>query len=180
MGKTFVSTPLQPSNTSVPFSHCQVSDDASFDWLAPEAAVRSATSHLSRLAAARISPPVSPDQPLRVLELGCGTSRLAVELAAAAPTWHVVAVDFSRAAIEACRERYGSQHNLKWRIMDARALRLPPDSFDAVVEKGTLDAMLLGRSGGQGAVRTALDEAHRILKPGGVLLHYTDEAPEAR
>jgi len=140
--------------------------------------VRSATEHLSRLAAQRAAPPVSAAHPLRILELGCGTSRLATELAAAAPHWHVVAVDFSRAAIEACRERYGSRENLKWRIMDARALRLPPDSFDAVVEKGTLDAMLLGRSGGKSAVRTALDEVHRILRPGGVLLHYTDESPE--
>lgn len=44
------------------------------------------------------------------------------------------------------RARYAHCPGLRWAVMDARDLRFPDGSFDVVLEKGVLDAMVAGEA----------------------------------
>lgn len=99
---------------------------------------------------------------LEVLELAAGTGLVTRELARTAR--RVVATDLSQPMLAVLRGRLGAQGatNVEVRAADATALDFPEGSFDAVVM-----ANLLHLLPGPGA---ALREAHRVLRPGGLLL----------
>jgi len=95
----------------------------------------------------------------------------------------LTATDYSEFAIERQRdlligefdENYVEQRPTMLRQMDAR--KMPTrwtHKFDAIVEKGALDAIYL--SGG-GNVERAANEFERILKPGGVLISVSGVVP---
>jgi len=76
----------------------------------------------------------------KVLMLGCGNSNLTLEM------YHdgwkdIVNVDYSPLVIETMSTRYQDYPELLWECMDARSLTFPENYFDAVVDKGLLDAM---------------------------------------
>lgn len=56
----------------------------------------------------------------------------------------MTSVDYSSVVVAAMRARYAHVPKLRWETMDARALGFPDGSFDVVLEKGTLDALLAG------------------------------------
>jgi hypothetical protein len=56
----------------------------------------------------------------------------------------VTSVDYSPVVVAAMQVRYAHVPSLRWETMDVRALDFPSGSFDVVLEKGTLDAMLAG------------------------------------
>jgi ubiquinone/menaquinone biosynthesis C-methylase UbiE len=98
-----------------------------------------------------------------VLEVGCGTGRFTFEFARAGH--RVMAVDYSAAMLEKCRERQTSEaggENVTFR--EASIFELPFDdaSFDAVVCVHVLMHL-------PDHVR-AIDELLRVLKPGGRLV----------
>lgn len=105
--------------------------------------------------------------PLQVLDLGCGTSRCAFDLAVLGH--HVTGVDFSPAAVEAsirCLSAHDtSPGSVTFVLGDCTALTFEDASFDAVIDKATLDS--LDCVGGSEA---AISEAWRVLRPGGRLL----------
>lgn len=74
---------------------------------------------------------------------GCGNSALSYELFLGGFP-NVTSVDYSPVVVTAMRARYAHVPSLRWETMDARALDFPRDSFDVVLEKGTLDALLAG------------------------------------
>eukprot|EP00932_Pfiesteria_piscicida_P020600 SRR837773.74.p3 GENE.SRR837773.74~~SRR837773.74.p3 ORF type:complete len:171 (-),score=62.08 SRR837773.74:10-471(-) len=86
---------------------------------------------------------------------------------AAAGFASVVHVDGSGELIAALAQRDPA---LDFRAVDARALGFANATFDLVVEKGLLDALMLGSRAD--AVQ-ALLELHRVLRPGGRLLSVT-------
>ena len=101
----------------------------------------------------------------RVLDICCGNSELAQILGACCG--HVVAVDWSHSVIEEMIAA-GGQRNVEYRQGDVRELPkdlVPDASFDAVVSKAGLDAMM-DLDGGLG-VESAVREACRALRPGG-------------
>ena len=67
--------------------------------------------------------------------------------------------------------------NIELYAMDARKLPDPEwnDRFDAIVEKGTLDAIYLS---GDGNVELAVASLYRVLKPGGIMLSVSGVVPE--
>lgn len=94
---------------------------------------------------------------LAVLDLGCGTGRHALWLAAAGAT--VTAVDFSEGMLVEARRKKGADA-VQWRVHDLDApLPFPAEAFDRVVSGLVLEH--LRDPGGFFA------EAHRVLRAGG-------------
>lgn len=108
-----------------------------------------------------------PKQGLDVLMVGCGNSSLSAEMHEAGYK-RIVNIDISSAAVKKMEERF---HNLgmEWREMDATAMTFEDNCFDLAVDKGTLDAMMVG-SEASIPVSAMTSEIWRTLRPGGVLI----------
>lgn len=92
----------------------------------------------------------------RVLDVGCGTGKLAARLSRRATT--VDAIDISPTMIAAARERRAS--NVNWRLGDVSTDPLPPATYDAVVSLMTLHHLPLAPT-----LATLAD----AVRPGGKL-----------
>ncbi|XP_075426200.1 citrate synthase-lysine N-methyltransferase CSKMT, mitochondrial isoform X2 [Ascaphus truei] len=126
--------------------------------------------------------------PLRVLDLGCGTSDVGLGLFRDSPHPLLVScVDRSVPAVLAmCSHlsegppvtpRHPDSH-LEYTHGDVTDLRgFASASVGLVLDKGTLDALLRT---GTGEARMMLQESLRVLQPGGKLVQLTDEDPDAR
>jgi len=99
------------------------------------------------------------DPPRSLLDLGCGTGRLATRIAGALPGCRVVGCDFSHGMLRHAHERWAAG---SWVQGDALALPFPDASFEAVTSTEAFhwfpDQV------------AALRELFRILTPGGRLL----------
>jgi len=149
---------------SVAFWDARYAVDASeFEWYAAPAAA-AALAALERVA------PAGRGRRPSVLDLGCGTSRLPADAAAAG--YLVLAVDVSSIAVHAAaassREENASRGSRPdFLVADATRLPLRPARFDAVLDKGTADALDCG--GDEGAARL-LGEAARASRVGGAVV----------
>lgn len=56
----------------------------------------------------------------------------------------MTSIDYSSVVVAAMQARYAHVPSLRWETMDVRALGFSSASFDVVLEKGTLDALLAG------------------------------------
>lgn len=100
----------------------------------------------------------------RVLDVGAGTGETALLAAErVGPTGSVLATDIAAPMLDVAAEalRRAGLSNVETRLMDARDLDLPSESFDAVISR--LAIMLIPDR------QRALAEMHRVLKPGGRL-----------
>mmetsp|Transcript_120914 Transcript_120914/g.269869 ORF Transcript_120914/g.269869 Transcript_120914/m.269869 type:complete len:402 (+) Transcript_120914:157-1362(+) len=100
---------------------------------------------------------------LRLCELGCGSSTLAVALAR--EDLDVVGVDFSQEVINQMQQRHPE---LEWRCCDALQLleEFEAGSFDCVVAKTLLDCFLT-RQDAQAHIRRLLEQVRGVLKDHG-------------
>jgi len=119
-----------------------------------------------------------PSSARALLVIGCGNSTLSEDMHA--DGYHrVVSIDNSSSVIDDMCHRHGRvadinpQHGAAteggtvYSVMDATALAFDGETFDGVVDKGTLDAVLAGCD--QAAVDSANKigrEAMRVLRPG--------------
>jgi SAM-dependent methyltransferase len=95
---------------------------------------------------------------VRVLEYGCGTGSLALELGRRGAD--VMGVDISPVAITSARRRARRAGlDISFEEMDAESLDLPDQSFDIVCGSGILHHLEFG---------AAADEIARVLTPDGV------------
>lgn len=130
--------------------------------------------------------------PLRVLDVGCGTSSLCTGLYSRSPyPVDVLGVDFSPVAVahmySLLQGGQGQAHlfpghpasRLNFMQADAQNLRSVANSssFQLVLDKGTWDAVARGSL--SGAYRV-LSECLRILSPQGTLIQFSDEDPDVR
>ncbi|XP_021570539.1 endothelin-converting enzyme 2 isoform X1 [Carlito syrichta] len=105
-------------------------DSAPYEWFGDFASFRSI-----------LEPELRPKD--RILVLGCGNSALSYELFLGGFP-DVTSVDYSSVVVATMRARYAHVPKLRWETMDVRMLDFPSSSFDVVLEKGTLDALLAG------------------------------------
>ncbi|KAM7484919.1 hypothetical protein LguiA_000928 [Lonicera macranthoides] len=92
----------------------------------------------------------------------------------------VVNIDISSVVIEAMRKKYSNRPQLKYIEMDVRDMSaFQTGSFDAIVDKGTLDSLLCGHNSQQNAAKM-LQEVSRVLKNTGVYILITYGAPAYR
>ncbi|KAJ4779438.1 S-adenosyl-L-methionine-dependent methyltransferases superfamily protein [Rhynchospora pubera] len=139
---------------------------APFDWYRSYAALRPFLRHFV---------PTS----CRVLMLGCGNSLMSEHMAMDGYT-EIVNVDISSVVIDMMKQRHGHIPQLTYMEMDVRDMSLFSDtSFESVVDKGTLDALMCGTDASQAASQM-LGEVNRVLKQGGIYMLITYGAPSAR
>ena len=95
-----------------------------------------------------------------VLDVACGAGYGSALLARHAA--RVVGVDLSEQAVLHARPRYADAPNLEFRAADCAALPFADATFDAVVSFETIEHIA--------AQKAFLDEARRVLRPGGLLI----------
>ena len=99
---------------------------------------------------------------------GCGNSRLTEDMFEDGYT-SITNIDISRVCIEQMVERYKDKPTLQWQQMNCCALDFPDETFDVVLDKGTLDSVLCGE-GSTANTAKMCSEVSRVLKPNGVFL----------
>jgi len=100
------------------------------------------------------------DRPARILDAGCGTGRVAIELARRG--YDVVGIDVEPAMLDTARAK---APELSWILGDLSHAELPPSSFDVALAAGNV--MIFVQLGTEAAV---VDTLARVLVPGGLLV----------
>ena len=117
-------------------------------------------------------------QQTRLLHVGCGTSDMGPKLAQEPSlSLQVTDADNSPSAVRIMKQRHGALENYETCEADVLSLNVPEGAFDAVVDKGTLDALLCGSVDD---AREMVTEMQRVLSKGGAYVQVSAEDPEAR
>merc|ERR1712032_1169896 len=83
---------------------------------------------------------------------------------------NIVNVDVSKRLLDNLRSRLGSSMpHMSWEFANASSLSFDDAAFDVTLDKGTFDAL----EANMVLLQLAMKEAHRTLRPGGVLLSVT-------
>jgi len=96
----------------------------------------------------------------KLLDIGCGTGRIALPLAAGLPI-SVTGADSSWAMLEKAKNK-DTDGLVRWEYQDAESLTFPDESFDGVFMSHLLHHL--------DAPRQALGECVRVLKKAGVVI----------
>ena len=88
-------------------------------------------------------------------------------------------IDISKVVIEQSSERYSYNPDMKWLVMNASSLEFKDETFDVVIAKGLLDAILCGESSTANTAKLCA-EVSRVLKPGGIFFIVSYGTPENR
>uniref|UniRef100_A0A3P9PQQ8 EEF1A lysine methyltransferase 4 n=2 Tax=Poecilia reticulata TaxID=8081 RepID=A0A3P9PQQ8_POERE len=118
-----------------------------------------------------------------ILILGCGNSSLGGDMYGAGYR-AITNIDYSSVCIGAMSARYSSCPGMTWHQMDVRQLSFADASFDAILEKATLDAIMVEEKSPwevspetSSFIHQALIEISRCLKPGGRFVSITFAQP---
>lgn len=115
----------------------------------------------------------------RVLMVGCGNALMSEDMVKDGYE-DIVNIDISSVAIDLMKMKYEKIPQLKYLQMDVRDMSFFEDeSFDGVVDKGTLDSLMCGTDAPISASQM-LGEVSRLLKPGGIYMLITYGDPKAR
>uniref|UniRef100_A0A453B4B2 Methyltransferase domain-containing protein n=1 Tax=Aegilops tauschii subsp. strangulata TaxID=200361 RepID=A0A453B4B2_AEGTS len=114
--------------------------------------------------------------------VGCGNSRLGEELLREGVTGGVTCIDLSPVAVQRMRDRLAEQGTSGVDVVVADMLDLPfeSESFDLVIEKGTMDVLFVDSGDPWNPNPTTVDNVtkmlegiHKVLKPGGKFVSIT-------
>eukprot|EP00271_Cylindrocystis_brebissonii_P007843 TRINITY_DN21696_c0_g1_i2.p1 TRINITY_DN21696_c0_g1~~TRINITY_DN21696_c0_g1_i2.p1 ORF type:complete len:213 (+),score=29.62 TRINITY_DN21696_c0_g1_i2:198-836(+) len=110
----------------------------------------------------------------KILVAGCGNSGMSAEMFEDGYKL-IHNVDISPVVVEAMKEKYKDFPAMEWEVMDVKSMTFEDESFDTVVDKGTLDSLMCGDDSTVNA-RKMLSGVSRILRPNGtyVLITYGD------
>ncbi|CAL0329418.1 unnamed protein product [Lupinus luteus] len=115
----------------------------------------------------------------RILIVGCGNAAMSEDMVKDGYQ-DIMNVDISSVAIQMMATKYHHIPQLKYMQMDVRDMSFfSDDSFDAVIDKGTLDSLMCGTDAPISAAQM-LGEVSRLLKPGGTYMLITYGDPTVR
>lgn len=80
------------------------------------------------------------EEPLRVLDLGCGPGDIPIAIALARPKWQVLAVDASSPMLQLAAKKAAHElaRNIRFRLVDAKHLPHDLGTFDLIVSNSLL------------------------------------------
>lgn len=113
--------------------------------------------------------------------VGCGNSALAEQMKLDGYNRNIVSIDFAPTCIDTMLERARRfrYDTLRYMIMDARDLQFDNNSFDSILDKGTVDSALCG-AGSHQNLKRIVNEIYRVLKPGGIFISISFGSPDQR
>ncbi|KAK1315662.1 hypothetical protein QJS10_CPA05g00864 [Acorus calamus] len=115
----------------------------------------------------------------RVLMVGCGNAVMSEDMVKDGYE-DIFNIDISSVAIEMMKKRCAHIPQLKYLKMDVRDMSFFPDeSFNSVIDKGTLDSLMCGTNAPISA-SLMIEEVSRLLKPGGIYMLITYGDPIVR
>lgn len=88
-------------------------------------------------------------------------------------------IDVSRVAIDIMQDRYKEKTTLQWQPMNLFNLDFPDETFDVVIAKGTVDAILCGEGSSTNMVKLC-NQVSRVLKPKGHFIVVSYGVPDNR
>ncbi len=108
-----------------------------------------------------ISERIPTHRKVKLLDLGCGTGRFSIPIAAK-PKFSVTGADSSKEMLSKAKRKKGSTQ-VKWDIQDASSLSYADSTFDAVFMSHLLHHV--------DHPLTVVRECYRVLRPEGVILN---------
>mmetsp|Transcript_10922 Transcript_10922/g.13539 ORF Transcript_10922/g.13539 Transcript_10922/m.13539 type:complete len:251 (-) Transcript_10922:280-1032(-) len=121
-----------------------------------------------------------PRSASRVLNLGCGNSLVSEEMLRDGYS-HIVNIDYSSVVINQMKERYKDDlERQEFECADVtKSIPYPDETFDLVICKGTLDAVLCSSSATIN-VKNMMEQCCRVLKDDGSMVIVSYGTPENR
>lgn len=113
-----------------------------------------------------------------ILMVGCGNSRLSEDMYEDGYK-SITNVDISKVCIEQMIAKLGDKAGLTWKHMDCTSLDFADETYDAVVDKGTMDSLLCGE-GSTSNVNKMCSEVSRCMKANGVFVIISYGIPDNR
>ncbi|CAM9239499.1 unnamed protein product [Ectocarpus sp. 4 AP-2014] len=147
------------------------SEEKSYDWLASYADI-----------AEYLHEAVPKDA--RVLVVGCGNSGLSADMYDDGyRRVDMLSTDFSAVVIDKMRAKHlAARPGLRWEKMDMLALAAEDASFDAVVDKAAMDALMVDKGDPWNPDQATIEQSHRmcaevsrVLVSGGVFVQLSFE-----
>lgn len=147
--------------------HYRQEEGQTFDWLEEYEELKT------------VLQPLLPSQDATILVLGCGNANFSSALYDDGYRF-IVNIDISPVVIEQMKQRHIGRMEMVFSVMDVRKLEFPSNSFDLVVDKSTLDALLCSENNAFLSVAQMTREVQRVLKLGGHYLSVSYGNPENR
>merc|ERR1712039_579791 len=92
---------------------------------------------------------------------------------------NITNIDISMVVVKAMQEKYRDKPGMSYTQCDARAMELPDQDFNVVLDKATLDSILCGEGSTHNAQKM-LQEVSRVLQPNGKYIAISHGQPSYR
>jgi hypothetical protein len=178
--------PLPTSNKAYgtkPYWDDRFTVEKSFDWLVSFADVET---QLNRIITEKC--PHLVKDTARVLLVGCGNSPFSYGVYKSGYK-NTTSIDYSEPVIAAMNEQYPESDNdgLKWIVQDMTAMTFDDNTFDIVIDKAAMDALMVDEGDVWNPDPTVIQKSKdmcecisRILAPKGIHLHISFAQPHFR